>query len=83
MEWTSNEELYPFAFESLGDWGVEVAVEPPEGFVTDNDSLTENVSSELKAIQFTITDIGSKYKSTEVKYKLKHEKKNYCISYIN
>ena len=75
VEWTSNEELYPFAFESLGDWGVEVAVDPPEGFVTDNDSLTQSVSSELKAVQFTITDVGSKYEATKLKYKFKHKGK--------
>lgn len=75
VEWTSDQELYPFAFESIGDWGVEVAVEPPEGFVTDNHNLSESVASELKALQFTITDVGSKYEATEVKYKLKHKKK--------
>ncbi len=69
------EELYPFAFESLGDGGAAVALEPPEGFVADNDSLTESVSSELKALQFTITDVGSKYEATKLKYKFKHKGK--------
>jgi len=79
VEWTSNEEIYLFGFESLGDWDVEVSVEPPEGFVTDQDSLTESVTSNLKAVQFTITDEGSKWKPTKVKYKVKHKGKTKTI----
>jgi len=75
VEWTSDAELYPFAFESIGDWGVAVSVEPPEGFVTDYKTLTDTVSSELESLQFTITDAGSKWKPTKVKYKLEHKGK--------
>ncbi|MHC4622807.1 MAG: hypothetical protein ACYS4W_02780, partial [Planctomycetota bacterium] len=31
--WDDTQQLYPFVFESVGDWGVTVAVTPPEGFV--------------------------------------------------
>jgi len=75
VEWTSDSELYPFAFESIGDWGVAVSVNPPEGFVPDYETLTETVSTELDALQFTITDAGSKWKPTKVKYKLEHKGK--------
>ena len=75
VEWTSTEELYPFALESIGDWDVTVNVEPPEGFVADHDSLSEEVVSDLRAVQFTITDIGSEWKPTKVKYKIKHKGK--------
>lgn len=75
VEWTSEQELYPFAFESVGDWNVEVSVAPPEGFVADQESVSEEILSALKAIQFTITDVGSKWKPTKVKYKLKHKGK--------
>lgn len=75
VEWTSNQELYPFAFESSGDWGVTVAVAPPEGFVANRNSLADVVSSSLKALQFTITDVGSKWKATKVKYKVTHKGK--------
>jgi hypothetical protein len=75
VEWTSDAELYPFAFESVGDWGVAVSVEPPEGFVADQEVLTEDVTHELEALQFTITDVGSKWKPTKVKYKVEHKGK--------
>ena len=75
VEWTSNEEFYPLAFESVGDWGVEVSVAPPEGYVADQSSLSESVTSELEGIQFTITDIGSKRDPTYVKYKITHNHK--------
>jgi hypothetical protein len=74
IEWSSNEESYPFAFEGLGDWGVEVFLAPPEGFLADPPSLSESISSELEGIQFNITDIGSSWKPTKVKYKVKHKK---------
>jgi hypothetical protein len=72
VEWSSTEELYPFAFESDGDWGVEVAIQPPEGFVSDFASLSEVVSSDSKSIQFTVTDVGSEWVPTEVTHKIKH-----------
>jgi hypothetical protein len=71
VEWTSEQELYPFAFESIGDWNVAVSVAPPEGFVADQESLSEEIPSALKAIQFTITDVGSSWKPTEVKARLR------------
>jgi hypothetical protein len=75
VEWGSNDELYPFAFESVGDWDVEVSVVPPEGFVADHPSLSESVSSELEGVQFTITEFGSSWKPTKVNYKVKHKNK--------
>ena len=75
VEWSEETELYPFVFDSIGDWAVTTTVEPPEGFVADNQSLTEEVNTELKAIQFTITDVGSKWVSTKVKHKIKHKGK--------
>jgi len=73
VEWSGESELYPFVFESIGDWSVTTSVAPPEGFVADYDSLTEEVSAELEAVQFTVTDVGSKWKPTKVKYKIKHK----------
>ena len=80
VEWDGTEELYPFVFESVGDWTVATSVSPPEGFVADNDSLTEEVNTELEAVQFTITDVGSKWKPTKVKYKIKHKGKTSNIA---
>jgi hypothetical protein len=74
VEWDSNQELYPFGFVSDGDWEVEVSVEPPKGFESDQKKITEVLSSEAKAIQFTITDKGSEWKPTKIKIKAKHKK---------
>jgi hypothetical protein len=74
VEWSSTTELYPFVFDSIGDWEVTTSVVPPEGFVSDYDSLSATVSSELKAVQFTITDVGSKWVPTQVIQKIKHKK---------
>ena len=73
VEWSSEAELYPFVFDSVGDWTVTTAVTPPEGFVADNNVLGAEVSNELEAVQFTITDIGSKWVGTKVKHKIKHK----------
>jgi hypothetical protein len=75
VEWDSSEELYPFVFESVGDWSVGTAVSPPEGFVADHDSLSEDVFTEVEAVQFTITDVGSKWEATEVTHDLQHKKR--------
>ena len=74
VEWSAESELYPFMFDSIGDWAVTTSVTPPEGFVADSDSLGAEVNSELEAVQFTITDIGSKWVGTKVKHKIKHKK---------
>jgi len=79
VEWDGTQELYPFVFESIGDWDVTTSVSPPEGFVADYESLTEEVTDELEAVQFTITDVGSKWVGTEVIYDLKHKDKKIKI----
>jgi len=80
MEWSSTQELYPFIFESAGTWGVETAVAPPEGFVADYKSLSATLTSDVKAIQFTVTDVGSAWVSTKVKHKVTHNKKTETIN---
>lgn len=72
MEWTGTEELYPIVFDTVGDWSVDTAVSPPEGFVSDYDPLTEEVTNEVEAVQFTITDIGCDWIPTRVKQALVH-----------
>jgi hypothetical protein len=75
VEWDGTEELYPFVFETLGDWTVTTSVQPPEGFVSDYESLSEEVVTESEAVQFTITDIGSEWVDTEVTYLVDHKGK--------
>jgi Putative metal-binding motif len=75
VEWSGTEEYYPFIFESIGEWEVTTAVAPPEGFVADHDSLVEEVTSEIEAVQFVITDIGSEWVATGVTHEIKHKGK--------
>ncbi len=75
VEWDGTEELYPFVFDSIGDWSVTTAVSPPEGFVADQPSLAEEVNSAVEAVQFTITDVGSKWIPTDVEFTINHKNK--------
>jgi hypothetical protein len=75
VEWSGTEELYPFVFDSMGDWNVSVSVAPPEGFVANQNTLSTDVNGDVKSVQFTITDIGSKWVSTGVDYEIKHKGK--------
>ncbi len=79
VEWDGTQELYPFIFESVGEWGVVTAITPPEGFTADNRELTAVVSNELEALQFTITDVGSEWVATGVTHKIRHKGKNETI----
>ena len=79
IEWDGTQELYPFVFQSIGDWGVTTSVAPPEGFVADRSSLSTEVISEIRALQFIITDIGSKWEHTKVEHKIKHKGKSQTI----
>jgi hypothetical protein len=74
-EWDGEQELYPFVFESVGDWSVTTSVSPPEGFVADQESLSAEVNTEIEAVQFVITDVGSKWIDTEVLHTVKHKGK--------
>jgi hypothetical protein len=72
IEWTGTQEYYPFVFRSVGEWNVTTSIAPPEGFVADAEALQADVNSALKAVQFVVTDIGSEWKDTKVKHKIKH-----------
>ena len=71
--WDDTEQLYPFVFDSEGDWDVNVSVMPPEGFVSDYDELADTVDSELKALQFTITEVGSDLVPTISHFEIEHK----------
>jgi len=73
--WDSSQESYPFVFQSVGDWGVTTSVSPPDGFVADYKSLSTDVQDTLKALQFSVTDVGSKWVPTGVTYNIKHKGK--------
>jgi len=77
--WDDTEQLYPFVFETIGDWGVSVSVEPPEGFVTDYESLSEDVDDEIEAVQFTITEVGSDLVPTETTFQVTHNGQSHVV----
>jgi hypothetical protein len=70
--WDGTTQLYPFLFESVGAWEVTAGVTPPEGFVSDYDSLVATVDGELGAVQFSITETGSDLMPTETMFEVKH-----------
>jgi hypothetical protein len=75
MDWDSDQEQYPIVMESDGDWSVATSLEPPEGFVSDYPELSAEVDDTTAAIQFTLTDVGSKWTSTSVKHVIRHKGK--------
>ena len=71
--WDGTVQDYPFIFETVGDWGVTTSVAPPEGFVSDYDSLSADVYSEIQAVQFTITEVGSDLVPTGTTFEVTHK----------
>jgi hypothetical protein len=61
LDWTSDQEQYPFIFISDGDWGVTTSVEPPEGFVPDYPSLSTSVSDSITQVITTIDGFTAEY----------------------
>jgi hypothetical protein len=70
--WDDMIQLYPFVLESVGDWGVTTSVTPPDGFVADYSSLSASVENEMKAVQFTITEVGSEAVPTQMHFEVSH-----------
>jgi len=70
--WEETQELYPFIFETIGDWDITATVTPPEGFVADHDELTAEVDNELEVVQFVITEIGSDLVPTDTTFQITH-----------
>jgi hypothetical protein len=75
IAWDSSQELYPFVFETIGDWGVTVTIAPPEGFVADYSSLSTRVIDTAAAVQFSVKDVGSRWVETGVTFTITHKKK--------
>ena len=71
--WDNTVQLYPFVFETIGDWTVTASVTPPEGFVADHEALTADVDDELESVQFVITEVGSDLVPTETKFDIVHK----------
>ena len=79
MLWDGTEQLYPFVFDTEGDWDVDVSITPPDGFLSDYDHLDDTVVSELKALQFTVTEIGSDLIPTASHFKINHQGRSHIF----
>ena len=75
VEWDSAQELYPFIYETQGQWTVTTTITPPDGFVADKNTITAVVQDAVKAVQFTLTDLGSAWVPTKVTHKVIHKGK--------
>ncbi len=77
--WDNTEQLYPFIFETVGDWTVTATVAPPEGFIADHEQLTAEVDNELESVQFTITEVGSDLVPTQTTFSVLHNGKRRVV----
>ncbi|HEV8346689.1 MAG TPA: N,N-dimethylformamidase beta subunit family domain-containing protein, partial [Vicinamibacterales bacterium] len=73
MDWTEEQEQYPFVLVAQGDWDVSTNIAPPSGFTTDATSMTAAVADTTTAVQFTLTDIGSDWTETGVTHVINHK----------
>lgn len=83
LEFTNDTELLPIVFESIdGTWSDVVQANPPEGFVSTPGALTVDVStSQLKAVQFTVKDVGSAWTFTKITHRIKHKGQDRVITH--
>jgi hypothetical protein len=77
LDFTTSEENLPIVYESIdGDWNIDVALDPPEGFVYNPDSvLTVHVNNQdapTGAVEFAITDTGSEWTLTKIHHMIHH-----------
>ena len=61
MDWTEDQEQYPFVMVAQGGWELTTSVTPPEGFVPDEPAIAAAVADATTAVQFTMTDVGSEW----------------------
>jgi uncharacterized repeat protein (TIGR02543 family) len=82
LEFTSDQELLPIVYESVeGVWNAMLQADPPEGFISNPGALsTEVIDSSLKALQFTIRDVGSSWTSTRLTHHLRHKGRDTTIT---
>jgi len=79
VEWDGTAELYPFIFESVGDWSLKTSIAPPAGFVSNYQYLAERVNSTTEAVQFTIADLGGAWVATGVTHEIRHKGKTVTV----
>ena len=72
VDWTEDQEQYPFVLVAEGAWDVTTSVAAPEGFIPDEPALSASVADGITAVQFTLTDIASDWTETVVNHTIKH-----------
>jgi hypothetical protein len=72
VDWTEDQEMYPFVMVAQGGWELTTSVTPPEGFVPDEPTLSAAVADATTAVQFTMTDVGSEWTETTVNHSIVH-----------
>ena len=72
MDWTEDQEQYPFVMVAQGGWELTTSVTPPEGFVPDEPAIAATVADTTTAVQFTMTDVGSEWTETTVNHSIVH-----------
>ena len=72
VDWTEDQEQYPFVMVAQGGWELTTSVTPPEGFVPDEPTLSAAVADATTAVQFTMTDVGSDWTETTVNHSIVH-----------
>lgn len=77
--WDNTQQLYPFVFETVGDWDVTASASPPDGFVSDYNSLSADVNNAIQSVQFTITEIGSDLVPTETTFQVTHNGRSQTV----
>src|SRR4029077_2657219 len=72
VDWTDDQEQYPFVLITQGAWDVTTSGTPPDGFVADQPSLSASAADTTTAIQFTLTDVGSDWTETPGNHSILH-----------
>ena len=72
VDWTEDQEQYPFVMVAQGGWDLTTSVTPPEGFVPDEPAIAASVTDATTAVQFTMTDVGSEWTETTVNHSIVH-----------
>jgi len=75
VEWDSEQQVYPFVFETADAWEVTTSLSPPAGFKVDKKSISEIISDQVKVVEFVVSGDGKEWKETKVKHKVKHKNK--------
>src|SRR6185295_2328264 len=73
MEWTSDQQQYPFVMVAEGAWDVSTNIAPAPGLQADTTSAEAIVTDQTSAVQFMLTDVASDGTDTGVTFVINHK----------